>query len=284
MRLNYSVIVPFYNSSKTIKRLLDSIPGRTDLEIIIVDDCSKSDESVSLNRITKEDITHIIKVIRSEENKGAGHARNLALTVASGKWLIFADADDFFTPDFATVLDTYLDVDCDVAYFSATSIKEVDGRPSTRHKSIEDKVSQALSGNQHDIEVLKFTFYGPVCKLIRRSLITSHSISFQETFAFNDALFSVKVGYYAENIRIEDIPVYCITEASTSVSYSCRPEIIKGRLQAITAVNHFAKEHSIPKKKMPVLPQLIYSRHLGIVEMINICIFLLRIKLSDKFE
>lgn len=270
MQLNYSIIVPFYNSSKTIKRLLDSIPERPDLEIIIVDDCSLNDESEKLNRIIECNFSHRVKIIHSNENKGAGHARNVALAEASGNWLIFSDADDFFTPEFAKVLDKYVKEDCDAAYFSAISIKEIDGSPSTRHKTIEDKVTRALSGSQKDIDILRYTFYGPVCKLIRRRLITSHSISFQETFAFNDALFSVKVGYYAQNIKIENIPIYCITEASSSVSYSCNPQIIKGRLKAIAAVNRFAKAHSISKDDMPVLPQLIYSRHLGIIGMVKL--------------
>ena len=40
---NYSIIIPHYNSPNLLKRMLNSIPEREDIEIIVVDDCSKSE-------------------------------------------------------------------------------------------------------------------------------------------------------------------------------------------------------------------------------------------------
>ena len=60
--------------------------------------------------------------IFTRENKGAGYARNVGLSLAKGKWLLFADADDFFNLGFLNVLDNYIDSDNDIVYFSANSI------------------------------------------------------------------------------------------------------------------------------------------------------------------
>lgn len=40
----YSIIVPHYNNPKLLQRLLDTIPVRSDLEIVVVDD--NSDPSI----------------------------------------------------------------------------------------------------------------------------------------------------------------------------------------------------------------------------------------------
>ena len=45
-RVKYSVIIPNYNSNNLLMRLLESIPVRDDIEVIVIDDCS-SDTSFS---------------------------------------------------------------------------------------------------------------------------------------------------------------------------------------------------------------------------------------------
>ena len=135
MAPKFSIIVPFYNSSLTIKRLIDSIPERKDIEVLIADDNSREEECQMLRSSVSE--RPEISVLRSENNLGAGHARNMALEQAKGKWLIFADADDYFTPGFNDCLDKYADSDLDLIFFSATSVHENTGELSTRHKAIE---------------------------------------------------------------------------------------------------------------------------------------------------
>lgn len=49
------------------------------------------------------------EVLFTKEGKGAGYARNIGLSHARGKWIIFADADDFFTADCFTILNEYMD-------------------------------------------------------------------------------------------------------------------------------------------------------------------------------
>ena len=93
-----SIIVPVYNVEKYIERCVNSLKDQTleDIEIILVDD-SSTDSSLDIcNKLASEDSR--IKVIH-KENEGAGKARNKALEVATGKYIGFADSDDFVEKD-----------------------------------------------------------------------------------------------------------------------------------------------------------------------------------------
>lgn len=251
----YSIIIPFYNSSATIGKLLDSIPDRDDMEVIIVDDCSSIEEY----RLLLCNVEHRknTEVLRTPINKGAGAARNIALKVAHGRWLLFADADDYFTSSFSEVIHKYCDSACDVVFFNSTSIKLPSGEPSLRHARIDRLVSGQLESE------LRFAFHGPVCKMIKAELVKQNNILFFESCAFNDALFSAKVGYYAQSIKIDNMPIYCITETSNSVTYTISESILLARIDATVAVNEFFHSVGIKGYDMPVFPHLIYSRKLG---------------------
>ena len=269
--MRFSVIVPFFNSSDTIARLLDSIPDEPFIEIIIIDDCSKRDEFLRLKRIVDFSRKRVL-IKRTEINSGAGSARNVGLDIASGQWLIFADADDYFTPEFLTAMKKYGDSDADVVYFNATSIKLPEGIRSYRHVQIKKWVD----GKQEN--ELRYAFHGPVCKFIKTSLIKKNDIHFFESWAFNDALFSAKVGYYAQKIEIDTLPIYCITETSNSTTYTISEKILLSRIDATIAVNAFYHKVGIKKYDMPIFPHWIYSRKLGVKGFLKVLWKILRYK------
>lgn len=93
-----SIITPSYNSSKFLADTIASVKNQTyqDWEWIITDDKS-SDNSVEILK-SVQDCRMII--IEAEKNGGAGHARNLSLEKASGRFITFLDADDFWEPYF----------------------------------------------------------------------------------------------------------------------------------------------------------------------------------------
>lgn len=93
-----SVIVPIFNVEEYLPRCLDSLfkqdaPGA--MEVILIDDGS-SDSSPTicddyLRRFTNVSVIH-------QENKGLSEARNAGISVASGDWIFFLDADDWLAP------------------------------------------------------------------------------------------------------------------------------------------------------------------------------------------
>lgn len=93
-----SIITPCYNSAPFIEETIQSVLNQTftDWEWIITDDKSQ-DNSVEI--IKKHNDDRII-LIEAEKNGGAGHARNLSLEKATGRYITFLDADDFWEPNF----------------------------------------------------------------------------------------------------------------------------------------------------------------------------------------
>ena len=90
-----SVIVPVYNAEKTVTHLLGNLLHQTlpDMEVILVNDTS-TDNSLKILSDAKAQFPDTVVLIDSPENKGPGGARNLALDVAQGAYIGFADADD----------------------------------------------------------------------------------------------------------------------------------------------------------------------------------------------
>ena len=89
-----SFAVPCYNSEEYMTRAIDSIlPGREDVEIIIVNDGS-SDGTLEIAHRYKEEYPDIIKVV-DKENGGHGDAVNAGLSYATGKYFKVVDSDDW---------------------------------------------------------------------------------------------------------------------------------------------------------------------------------------------
>lgn len=111
-----SIIVPVYNTEKYICECLHSLiqQSYTHIEIIVVDDGS-SDNSLSiLNDISEKD--NRLKVF-FQPNQGVSAARNLALSKATGEYIMFVDADDWI--DVSTIEECLQAIgDADVCFFA----------------------------------------------------------------------------------------------------------------------------------------------------------------------
>jgi len=104
--LKISVLVPFFNAEKTLKRCAESIFKQTftDFEVLFIDDGS-TDNGVSVIEKTVEvfSFRDKAKIIKHEQNKGVAEARNTGIDNASGDYIAFVDADDWIEPDMLAV-------------------------------------------------------------------------------------------------------------------------------------------------------------------------------------
>jgi glycosyltransferase involved in cell wall biosynthesis len=93
----FSIIIPCYNAEKTVSATLESIQQQRcrDFEIIAVDDGSLDGTKALLDRYVDRLNLRIIQ----QSNKGLGFSRNIAISIASGKYLAFLDSDDLWLPD-----------------------------------------------------------------------------------------------------------------------------------------------------------------------------------------
>ncbi len=83
-----SIVIPTYNSSRFMPGLLESIFKQTvdNMEVIIVDDCSK-DDTIEIVK------AYPVKVIQMEKNGGPARARNRGVREAKGDIIFFLDSD-----------------------------------------------------------------------------------------------------------------------------------------------------------------------------------------------
>lgn len=119
-QINYSIIIPHRNSGTLLKRLIGTIPQRNDIQLIVVDDCSDNDEFELVTNLATA--FPKIEIYSTDICGGGGKARNVGLKYAKGKYVLFADADDYFNLCFNDILTKYENSNFDIVYFAANSV------------------------------------------------------------------------------------------------------------------------------------------------------------------
>lgn len=208
--ISYTFIIPHHNSPELLNRCLDSIPEREDIQIIVVDDNSRQDARPCINRSDVE-----IIYIDAAKTKGAGRARNVGLKKAKGKWVLFADCDDYYSPNFIDVLDEYKNQGIDVLYFNYNYIDE------TTNQLLDDNKRQKLLCSDNltceNIEYIKYKNYAPWTKMVKREYIEKHKMYFEEVPNGNDILFALFIASYTDKIAISKIRLYNYIKTPNSI-------------------------------------------------------------------
>lgn len=90
-----TIIVPLYNGEKTVEKCLNSIINQTykNLEIIVINDASTDNSLNIINWIASKD--ERINIITNLKNMGPSYGRNIAISKATGEYIMFCDADDW---------------------------------------------------------------------------------------------------------------------------------------------------------------------------------------------
>lgn len=122
-----TVIVPVYNTSKYLKRCVESIINQTykKVEIILVDDGSTDHSSLMCDQFAERD--ERIKVIH-KANGGLSTSRNRGLDEATGEWIVFVDSDDWISLNTIEFCVNYIQEDSslDIVQYGILKVKTVD--------------------------------------------------------------------------------------------------------------------------------------------------------------
>lgn len=239
--INLSIIIPHYNDFDRLCRLLDSIPNNKNIEILIIDDNSDSNQFDNEILIKKYHYKNVTVLINYKDNRGAGVCRNIGIDNAIGKWVLFADSDDFFTDNFYDLVNQYFKTNFEIVFFFPTSLDEIMGGTSDRHKSYADILKKNLRNQRKWILDLKYNFHVPWSKLFQRSFIINNNIRFEESLASNDVLFSTYSGFYLKDYYINENPIYVVTKNKGSLTQNTSIEIHKARLKTTIKREKFLK-------------------------------------------
>lgn len=236
--IDFSVIIPHRNSKETLPRLFETIPDSPNIEVIVVDnsDTPLKKEEVGVERR--------YSLLWADPKRYAGGARNVGLENAHGKWLVFADADDYFTSNAFDDFYKFIDSDVDIVYFGMDGIFIETGERSDRGDKFTHLVRKYLSG-QCDERTLRTGFSSPCSKMVKHELVKEHHIRYDEVAANNDDYFALLAGYYAKSVTAYDSLVYVYVATAGSIMHKRDAKTMLVRLEVILRCNKFKKEHGL---------------------------------------
>ena len=214
--ISFSIIIPHHDIPNLLQRCLDSIPDIPDVQVIVVDDNS-SVEKVDFDNFPGKGRKYTTAIF-DKSGGGAGRARNIGMKHAEGKWLVFADSDDFFVKDAFDILEKHKDDHEDIILFKADSVDSDDYSPSDRHLKLNKAIDDALSGTITNKQaVLKMPV--PWCKMLRREYIQGKGVLFDEIYANNDMMFVLKSTCWADAtaVTVTNEVLYTVTTRQGSL-------------------------------------------------------------------
>ena len=240
---NLTIIIPHYNSSLLLEKLLSTIPKNENIEVIVIDDKSDNTHIEYINKIKKlKTYTEFILLRNETSKKGAGTSRNIGLERATGKWILFADSDDYFTDIFYKSISKYFKSINDIVFFNPTSIYIDTKEIADRHLDIVH-VLDTYRNDSNKVNKLnvKFNIFPPWAKLIKKDFLEKNKIIFDEVIAANDVMFSTKVGYFMENFEVSNSIIYVITRNHGSLTANMSEKVFDIRFKTIINYHNFLK-------------------------------------------
>ena len=197
-----SVVLPVFNGGRYIRKAIDSVLSQSfdDFELIIVNDGSTDN---TLDIISGFDDERIILI--NQENRGPGAARNRALEIVRGEYVMFLDCDDWFCEDaFETAYNEVAKNDTDITIFQI--IKYDSGTYSENDwfnlnnfdRNFDDRVF-----NPHECRDFLFDISVSACqKIFKREFLNKINARFPEGIYFEDMPFFFYTFLNAERISL----------------------------------------------------------------------------------
>lgn len=210
-----SVIVPFRNADFMIKKCIYSIIRQMPScsELILIDDHSSDNSWQICQTLSQKDSR--ISVYQNEEI-GVSSARNLGLSIATGKWITFVDADDYVYQDYFRSIIRSVSKNCDFLLFS------YDEFPNN-HQGEKIRTLKLIS--LHKEELYNLIFQSRVVqgyvwdKAFKRTIIEKYQVRFNPHLSMNEDLaFCFEYMLHAKSPIFLDKIIYCYVKHDTEAT------------------------------------------------------------------
>ncbi|RKF67987.1 glycosyltransferase [Rahnella variigena] len=215
-RIDVSIIIPVYNAAETIGHLISKIlrETRVVIELIIVNDGS-TDATGNLIR----DVCDNRFILIEQENQGVYAARNAALDIHRGEWVIFLDADDDVKDGF--IYERWQDAintQADVMIFNAWRTGSSSSKTAVH---VKQPYGKNLSGHdwiRHCVTHREWPHYLWL-QIIRSSYIRQHSLSFQSGKSHKDILWTIHLAAANGRFCLSDSKDYTYKVNADSITH-----------------------------------------------------------------
>lgn len=248
-----SVIIPCYNSERTIKKCVSSVIKQTfkDFEIIIVNDCSTDKSTAIITNLQKQYSERII-LLNKTNNEGVDLARFDGLKQAKGDFITFLDADDWLEPCTLEVMSAAMEEDA----FDYVEVGMT--RVFGKHGWIKKKTIPSIVGEIYQPELFDkyyISFFGVnilsvnMCgKLYRKSFLDAVPLKPSRLAMGEDLYFNLTLFPYLKKIKIIDFIGYnyCFGGMTTKYNPYLLPNLEKLYCIKRNLAETFHYEKAIP--------------------------------------
>lgn len=242
MKIEISVIVPFYGVEKYISRCAESLMCQTmedGIEFIFVNDATKDSSLDILENVLagyperKKQIT----ILHHERNKGLPAARNTGLSIAKGKYIYHCDSDDYLEKDALEVLYRKAEEkDADIVWgdFYEIMIDGIRHKQQPSYSTPLDSVKGMLIGDMD---------YNVWNKLVKRDLYFYNNITFPAGYAMGEDLTMIMLFSSALNVAFVSKPVYYYDRTNPgAMTYSMSEEKQNALKHNVAAIENYLCE------------------------------------------
>lgn len=195
MTITVSIIVPIYNVAPYIERCVRSVMAQkyTNLECILVDDCTPDDSIEKCERMIAEYNGPIkFKILHHDHNRGLSAARNTGTDAASGEYIYYLDSDDEIVPDCIEIMAKEIDNNPKIEMVCGDSLELNFGEQRIYHFS-EYKQFDNNTPIRYSLFCPEQTIPVIACnKLISLRFIRDNNLHFVEGLIHEDELWIVK--------------------------------------------------------------------------------------------
>lgn len=255
--MKYSVIIPVYNASATLRRCLESLVPqlRNDIEVLLINDGSLDDSGEICREYERK-----YRQMRcfDKENGGVSSARNLGLDHASGEYVLFVDSDDVVSAGCFEQFDRLTErAPTDFYQFSVSVVchGEIDERRAAPRERISGaEMTQVLTEGFYNRSL-----FAPVAKLFKRSILEAGSLRFENGLRIGeDLVFVYMYALIAESMAVSSEIVYSVMlENTESLSRKRRDYLCEELLRGSVEMKRALERAAIPKEKRDAMEEVL---------------------------
>ncbi|MFC4618505.1 glycosyltransferase family 2 protein [Camelliibacillus cellulosilyticus] len=208
--------------------------GIDNIEYIIVDDCSTDSTKEIIEQYA---INHRnICFVSLNENTGSpGLPRNIGIELASGKYILFLDADDWLDHNGIEILYNILEESND-DYVVGKTIKV-----ETKGQSVIGEFASVMERRSiSPFDVPHFFYHmGPPSKMMKLSLLKEHNIRFPEMKFAEDKLFFYDLFFHVNSVSTTTQPIYYVNRTDENPSSLTRvTNVLDKRRADLEVINY----------------------------------------------